>query len=205
MGREYRILSRLHAVYPPAPRPSPTARTTAMLGAPFYVMERMRGVILRRDPPAGADCRRRRRARSARRSSTPWRAARARLPRGGPRRPRQARGLRRAAGDAAGPSATATRGPTTSPIWSVSRRGSPPAHARRSRAPRSSTTTTSTTTWCSTPDDLTRIIGVLDWEMSTIGDPLMDLGTALGYWVDADDPTRAAGGALRRHHRARAA
>ena len=38
------------------------------------------------------------------------------------------------------------------------------------------------------PDDLTRIIGVLDWEMSTVGDPLMDLGTALGYWVEADDP-----------------
>ena len=38
------------------------------------------------------------------------------------------------------------------------------------------------------PDDLTRIIGVLDWEMSTVGDPLMDLGTALSYWVHADDP-----------------
>ena len=37
-------------------------------------------------------------------------------------------------------------------------------------------------------DDLTRIIGVLDWEMSTVGDPLMDLGTALSYWVHADDP-----------------
>jgi aminoglycoside phosphotransferase (APT) family kinase protein len=36
--------------------------------------------------------------------------------------------------------------------------------------------------------NLARIIGVLDWEMATIGDPLMDLGTALGYWVQADDP-----------------
>lgn len=32
------------------------------------------------------------------------------------------------------------------------------------------------------------INAVLDWEMSTIGDPLMDLGSALGYWVNADDP-----------------
>lgn len=32
-----------------------------------------------------------------------------------------------------------------------------------------------------------RIIGVLDWEMATIGDPLMDLGAALAYWVQADD------------------
>ena len=38
------------------------------------------------------------------------------------------------------------------------------------------------------PTDLTQIIGVLDWEMATIGDPLMDLGTALGYWVDPNDP-----------------
>jgi aminoglycoside phosphotransferase (APT) family kinase protein len=37
-------------------------------------------------------------------------------------------------------------------------------------------------------DDLTRIVGLLDWEMSTVGDPLMDLGTALGYWVEASDP-----------------
>src|SRR5262249_9541537 len=29
---------------------------------------------------------------------------------------------------------------------------------------------------------------VLDWEMATVGDPLMDLGTTLGYWVEADDP-----------------
>jgi aminoglycoside phosphotransferase (APT) family kinase protein len=39
------------------------------------------------------------------------------------------------------------------------------------------------------PDDLTRIIGVLDWEMATVGDPLMDLGTSLGYWVEAKDPS----------------
>jgi len=35
--------------------------------------------------------------------------------------------------------------------------------------------------------DPTRIIGVLDWEMATLGDPLMDLGSALAYWVQADD------------------
>lgn len=30
-------------------------------------------------------------------------------------------------------------------------------------------------------------VGVLDWEMATLGDPLMDLGGALAYWVQADD------------------
>ena len=32
------------------------------------------------------------------------------------------------------------------------------------------------------------IHGVLDWEMATVGDPRFDLATALGYWVQADDP-----------------
>jgi aminoglycoside phosphotransferase (APT) family kinase protein len=36
--------------------------------------------------------------------------------------------------------------------------------------------------------DPLRVIGVLDWEMSTVGDPLMDLGCTLGYWVQASDP-----------------
>lgn len=48
-----------------------------------------------------------------------------------------------------------------------------------------------------------QVIGVLDWEMATLGDPLMDLGSSLAYWVQADDdavfrkmrrqPTNAAG------------
>ena len=35
--------------------------------------------------------------------------------------------------------------------------------------------------------DPTKVIGVLDWEMATLGDPLMDLGSALAYWVEEDD------------------
>ncbi|HSO64063.1 MAG TPA: phosphotransferase family protein [Ornithinibacter sp.] len=37
------------------------------------------------------------------------------------------------------------------------------------------------------PADPTRVVGVLDWELATVGDPLMDLGSALAYWVEADD------------------
>jgi len=37
------------------------------------------------------------------------------------------------------------------------------------------------------PDNLADIIGVLDWEMATVGDPLMDLGGTLAYWSEADD------------------
>ena len=39
------------------------------------------------------------------------------------------------------------------------------------------------------PTQPDRIVAVLDWEMATLGDPLLDVGTALGYWVEAgDDP-----------------
>jgi aminoglycoside phosphotransferase (APT) family kinase protein len=38
------------------------------------------------------------------------------------------------------------------------------------------------------PTDATKIVGVLDWEMCTVGDPLTDLGTALAYWADPQDP-----------------
>jgi len=37
------------------------------------------------------------------------------------------------------------------------------------------------------PEHPLNIVGVLDWEMSTLGDPLMDLGGSLAYWVQADD------------------
>lgn len=37
------------------------------------------------------------------------------------------------------------------------------------------------------PSDLTDIKAVLDWEMATVGDPLMDLGTSLGYWSEPGD------------------
>lgn len=38
------------------------------------------------------------------------------------------------------------------------------------------------------PDNPREILAILDWEMATIGAPLMDIGTTLGYWVDPDDP-----------------
>ena len=36
-------------------------------------------------------------------------------------------------------------------------------------------------------NNFSNIISVLDWEMATIGDPFMDLGTTLGYWIDSND------------------
>ena len=37
------------------------------------------------------------------------------------------------------------------------------------------------------PNNPFEVIGILDWEMATLGDPLMDLGNSLAYWVQADD------------------
>ncbi len=37
-------------------------------------------------------------------------------------------------------------------------------------------------------DDATKVDAILDWEISALGDPLMDLGNTLSYWIQADDP-----------------
>src|SRR5258708_5714819 len=51
MGREYHVLSKLHAVFP-APRPLFYCTDESVLGAPFYVMERVHGIVLRRVLPS---------------------------------------------------------------------------------------------------------------------------------------------------------
>jgi aminoglycoside phosphotransferase (APT) family kinase protein len=186
MGREHRILSRLHAVYPPAPKPVAYTEDTAIIGAPFYVMERIVGVILRRDPPPSL------------------------LP------PETAHALGEAFVDnlatlhgldyrAAG------LGELGKPEGYVERQVRGWAERYRNARTDEIVEMEFLEKWLGehmpkesgaalihndykydnlvlAPDDLTRIIGVLDWEMSTVGDPLMDLGTALSYWVHADDP-----------------
>ncbi|RSK27363.1 phosphotransferase family protein [Bacillus sp. HMF5848] len=37
-------------------------------------------------------------------------------------------------------------------------------------------------------EDATSMVGLFDWEMTTVGDPLADLGVAMSYWIEADDP-----------------
>src|SRR5215475_4026110 len=54
MGREYHVLEKLHAAYP-APRPLLHCTDESILGAPFYVMERVHGIILRKDLPPGLE------------------------------------------------------------------------------------------------------------------------------------------------------
>jgi aminoglycoside phosphotransferase (APT) family kinase protein len=46
MGREHRVLEALWPVFPPAPRPWHLCEDPGVIGAPFYVMERRRGVAV---------------------------------------------------------------------------------------------------------------------------------------------------------------
>src|ERR1700692_1528475 len=51
MSREFRVLSKLHAVYPPAPEVLAFCEDESVLGAPFYVMQPIHGIILRKNLP----------------------------------------------------------------------------------------------------------------------------------------------------------
>ncbi len=187
MAREFRVLSKLHAAYPPAPKVLFYCDDDSVLGAPFYVMEPVRGIILRRELPAGLDFS----PELARRLSESFIDNLARLhsldyatvgladlgkPQG--YLERQVRGwIERYAG---------------------SKTHDLPEVEQISAWMKENMPATSEATLIHNdykydnvvldPSDLTRITGVLDWEMCTIGDPLSDLGTALAYWVDAQDP-----------------
>ncbi|MDM7935158.1 MAG: phosphotransferase family protein, partial [Methanothrix sp.] len=53
MGREYRILNALHPVFPYCPKPLVYTEDESIMGCPFYVMERIKGIILRKHLPKG--------------------------------------------------------------------------------------------------------------------------------------------------------
>ena len=187
MGREYLILSRLHPVYPKVPRPVLYCADEAVLGAPFYLMERVRGVILRARPPAGVELS----PSVMRRLSESFVANLCEIHVVDYR----AAGLN----DLGRPEGYVRRqieGWTKR--YYAARTDDVPAVEQLARWLDEHTPSDSgralihndykyDNVVCA-PADLARIVAVLDWEMATVGDPLMDLGTTLGYWVDADDP-----------------
>lgn len=187
MGREFRILTRLAAVYPRAPRPIVFCEDASLLGAPFYLMERISGLILRKELPPGFGL--------------------------GPSGMRalcasflhtlvelhaidyQAAGL----AELGKPEGYVLRQVTG---WSKRYRDAQTdeipaieevmawlgAHLPPSPQPTFIHNDYKFDNLVLSAAQPTRIIGVLDWEMATIGDPLMDLGTALCYWVQPTDP-----------------
>jgi len=187
MGREYRVLSKLHAAYPPAPEPLFHCDDLAVLGAPFYGMRRIAGVILRKDLPPGMEIS----PDLARRMGMALIDNLATLHGLDP----QAVGL----GDFGRPVGYVERQVSG---WIKRYHGSQtddiPAVDMVARWLTDHMPTESGDVLVHNDykfdnvvldaDDLAHIVGVLDWEMSTVGDPLMDLGTAISYWINADDP-----------------
>lgn len=190
MGREFRVLSKLHTVYSPAPQALFYCDDASILGAPFYVMEPVRGIILRRKLPQGLDFS----AEIARGLSESFVENLIRLHRvdyaaagladlGKPEGylERQVRGwTERYYGS------KTHEYPEVEKITSWMQQ-----HMPRSSAAALVHNDYKYDNVVLDSNDITSIIGVLDWEMCTIGDPLTDLGTALAYWVDATDPKEA--------------
>jgi aminoglycoside phosphotransferase (APT) family kinase protein len=189
MGREHTILSALAPVLGKAPRPLAYCADPDVLGAPFYLMERRRGVILRKDVPAGVEFG----SEVARRVCERLVDALAELHAVDYR----AAGL----GELGKPSGYIERQVKG---WTERYHGS-----RTDELP----VVLEVAAWLDAhrpldgapalihndfkfdnvifDDALAKVTAILDWEMSTIGDPLMDLGTALAYWVESTDPQTA--------------
>ena len=187
MGREFRVLSRLHGVYPPAPEVLCYCDDESVLGAPFYLMKPIRGVILRRDPPPELQFS----ADTAQRLSESLIDNLACLH----RLDYEAIGL----ADLGKPQGYLERqvrgwieryhGSRTHDLPEVGRISS----WMNGHLPPSSDAALIHNDYkydnvVLDSQDIAKIVGVLDWEMCTIGDPLSDLGTTLAYWIDPKDP-----------------
>jgi aminoglycoside phosphotransferase (APT) family kinase protein len=188
MGREFRVLSKLCDVYAPAPRPLVYCDDPEVIGDSFYVMERRRGVILRSPQPppelAGNPALARRLCDSfvdnfAALHLLDYEAAGL----GDLGRPagyveRQVTGWARRYENA-----KTHDYPEVERLceWVLAHRSADSAAALIHNDYKYDNILLDA-------DNLTRIVGVLDWEMATIGDPLMDLGCTLAYWVEPGDP-----------------
>jgi len=188
MSREYRILSHLYPVYKKVPRPLLFCDDESILGAPFYVMERVTGIILRAQRPTGVDLG----PALMRRLSQAFIENLAEIH----ELDYQAAGL----GELGSPQGYVQRQVEG---WTKryfnARTDDVPAIKKLADWLHQNLPTDSERpglihndykydNLVLDPHDLGRVIAVLDWEMATIGDPLMDFGTSLGYWVETNDP-----------------
>jgi aminoglycoside phosphotransferase (APT) family kinase protein len=187
MKREYRTLRGLSNVCSKVPRPLLYCEDESVLGAPFYIMERVTGVILRATPPRGLDLRPDVLERLSRAfidtlveiHEVDYRAAGlADLGRPEGYVQRQIRGWSERYAHS-----------RTDDIPEMERvRAWLEAHRPAESGAALIHNDYKYDNLVLDPTDLSRILAILDWEMATIGDPLMDLGSTLGYWVEADDP-----------------
>lgn len=186
MRREYRVQSALRPVYPLVPRMVGFCDDHSVIGSDFYVMERLEGIVLRRDiprelrPDVATVRRLSERAVDALvelHSVDVEAAGLGDLDRGDGYVRRQVEGWSARYRRARTPDV-----PDFAPVmrWLEANQPEDAGHCLIHNDFRFDNLVLD-------PGDLTRVIGVLDWEMATVGDPLMDLGGALAYWVQADD------------------
>ena len=188
MGREYKILSHLHPVYGKVPRPLLFCEDEAILGAPFYVMERVSGVIMRAQPPRGIEL-----SPSLMRGlSETFVATLAEIH----AIDYEAAGL----GDLGSPQGYVKRqvegwtkryfNARTDDVPEIEQlaRWLVEHLPEDSKRPALIHNDYKYDNLVLSANNLTEVVAVLDWEMATIGDPLMDFGTSLGYWVETTDP-----------------
>jgi aminoglycoside phosphotransferase (APT) family kinase protein len=186
MGREFRIQKALAPVFPFVPEMIAHCDDTSVIGAEFYVMRRMDGLILRRDVPAGMTLPPDRAHTLCKKvldtlialHQVDWRAAGLdHLGKGAGYVRRQIEGW--------------TERYEKARTWNVPRARSITGWLR-DNIPAGEPI-------CVTHNDFrfdnvvldredpTRVLGVLDWELAALGDPRMDVGNALAYWIQADD------------------
>ena len=188
MGREYRVLSKLCDVYEPAPRPLLFCDDADVIGDEFYVMERRIGIILRSDAPPVELASNPDRVRQLCEAlvdnlvelhTLDYRAAGlADLGRPEGYIGRQVDGWSKRYLRA-----------KTDELPEVKRLAqwladNQPADG----APGLIHNDYKYDNLMLAEHDLSQVVAVLDWEMATVGDPLMDLGMTLAYWVEPGDP-----------------
>ncbi|MBX7255646.1 MAG: phosphotransferase family protein [Candidatus Hydrogenedentes bacterium] len=186
MGREFDVLSRLSGAYPAAPKPLHFCDDESIIGAKFYVMERIEGVILRAAKPGDLEttpalvrkCCESFIANLADLHALDYRALGLDgLYRGEGYVQRQVTGWAKRYKD----SQTDDIPDIEAVIeWLMRRIPQDTAAVLVHNDYKFDNIVLD-------PSDITRIIGVLDWEMATIGDPLADLGASLAYWIEPND------------------
>jgi aminoglycoside phosphotransferase (APT) family kinase protein len=188
MAREYRWLAALHPVFPLAPRPYLLCEDPGIIGSVFYVMERRRGLVVRHDEPLGLA----NRPEERRRVSEALVDTLADLHAVDVAKPPLA-----TLGKPAGFVTRQVRGWTER--WQKSKTtelaemdalagwlaGRIPPDAI---APSVVHGDFKLDNVLLDPLDLGRMVAVFDWEMSALGDPLVDLGILLAYWSPTAPP-----------------
>ena len=187
MVREYRILDAVSPHFPPAPRVYLACEDPEVIGATFFIMERRRGLVLRRAvPTAYRDL-----ADLPRRASQAFTDCLAQL---------HSIDIFRHGLDSLGrPEGfleRQVRGWTGR--WERSKTEDLPemAHLRDwliERLPRSQRATVVHNDYkldnmMLDAEDPGRVSAVLDWEMTSVGDPLIDVGIVMCYWAQPNDP-----------------